>query len=385
MYIKNGQFRKHKYIISYVPPNIYLQPIGGTRKSGDSFTFNIKARGSNPLTYQWYRNSLPIFGETTDTLSIPSLNAQIDDGLYYCTVTNNKYSIDSDLVRLNVLTTITITEQPSSIVLNPNSKSTFNVTVTGDEPIIYQWYKNLTPIPYSSKKSYIIPYVKITDEGIYFCKISNKFDVLTSNFVSLSVNRPIQVVRIPSNSKINPNTNYSDYLSATGTNPITGYWRRNKVKFGSDIILNDGSITLSINNISNLSTGSYDCVLSNIVGPVTSNSFNIYVNERVNFTTNPVSANVLVNNPVTFSVSTSGTTPITYQWYSTDGLISGQTFSNFTINVVDFSSEKRYWCVASNMVNSVTSSMVQLSADIKSVVNDSGEYIVFDGGEYWVY
>jgi hypothetical protein len=314
-----------------------------------------------------------------------SLNAQIDDGLYYCTVTNNKYSIDSDLVRLNVSTTITITEQPSSIVLNPNSKSTFNVTVTGDEPIVYQWYKNLTPIPYSSKKSYIIPYVKITDEGIYFCKISNKFDVLTSNFVSLSVNRPIQVVRIPPNSKINPNTNYSDYLSATGTNPITGYWRRNKVKFGSDIILNDGSITLSINNISNLSTGSYDCVLSNIVGPVTSNSFNIYVNERVDFTTNPVSANVLVNNPVTFSVSTSGTTPITYQWYSTDGLISGQTFSNFTINVVDFSSEKRYWCVASNMVNSVTSSMVQLSADIKSVVNDSGEYIVFDGGEYWVY
>lgn len=385
MYIKNGQFRKHKYIISYVPPNIYIQPIGGTKRSGDSFTFRIKARGSNPLTYQWYRNGLPVFGETTDTLSIPVLH-QEDNGLYYCTVTNNKYSIDSNIVSLTVKSTITITGQPSSLVLNPNNKCTFTVTVTGDEPIKYQWYKNNTPLTYSSKTSHIIPYVNYNDEALYFCKISNNFDVLTSNTVSLSVNRPLQVITIPPNAKLNPHSNYySDYLSVTGTKPISAYWRRNKVKFGSDIITNSGNIPLTITDIPNVSTGSYDCVLSNIVGTITSNSFNIYVNERVDFTTQPISANILVNNPVTFSVATSGTTPITYQWYSTDGLISGQTLSYFTINSVEFSSQKKYWCVATNIVNSVTSTMVVLSSDIKAMVNNSQEYIVFDGGEYWVY
>jgi hypothetical protein len=385
MYIKNGQFRKHKYIISYVPPDIYLQPIGGTKKSGQSFTFKIKARGSAPLTYQWYVNNFPIFGATSNVLTIPFLQPS-DDGLYYCRVENHKYPIDSNTVKLNVFSTIGITQQPLSAISNPNNKVTFSVTVTGDEPIQYQWYKNKNPIAYSSKTSYIIPHVSINDEGIYFCKISNQFDVLTSNSVALSVNKPLQVITIPPNAKLNPNTNYySDYLNVTGTKPITAYWRKNKVKFGSDIINNSGYIPLTINNLTDLNTGSYDCVLTNIVGTITSNSFNIYVNQRVDFTTQPLSANVLVNNPVTFTVSTSGTTPINYQWYSSDGLISGETFSSYTINRVDFTSQKKYWCVASNIVNSVTSTMVQLSADIKSIVNDSQEYIVFDGGEYWVY
>jgi hypothetical protein len=360
MYIKNGQFRKHKYIISYVPPEIYLQPIGGTKQSGDSHIFKIGARGSFPLTYQWYINNFPIFGATSNTLTIPVLQSS-DNGLYYCRVENHKYPIDSDTVKLNVLTPVTITQQPSSIEVNPNDKSTFFVIVTGDEPISYQWYKNNSLLPYASKYSYIIPYTKITDDGNYYCIIKNTFDSLTTNNVTLTVKKPIQVVRIPSNVNVNPNTNLSDYLSCLGSKPISGYWRRNKIKIGSDIVSLDGNIPLLITNINNISSGSYDCVLSNTVNTITSNSFNIYVNEPVGITTQPVSANASINNSSTFTIGTSGTTPINYQWYSSDGIISGATNSSYTINSVQFSSQKNYWCVVSNVINTLTSSMVPLS------------------------
>ena len=37
MFIKNGSYKKHTHIISYVPPTIITQPVGGTRSTGSSF------------------------------------------------------------------------------------------------------------------------------------------------------------------------------------------------------------------------------------------------------------------------------------------------------------------------------------------------------------
>jgi len=102
MFIKNGGFKKHSRIISYVQPNIYVQPIGGTINVGDDYTFTINARGSLDLTYQWYKNSFPLFGETNSYLKIT--NAQTSDASnYYCSVTNNRNTINSNIVQLEVI------------------------------------------------------------------------------------------------------------------------------------------------------------------------------------------------------------------------------------------------------------------------------------------
>jgi hypothetical protein len=103
MFIKNGSFKKITHIISYVQPKIYIQPVGGTINVGNNYTFFINARGSIELTYQWYKNNFPLFGETKNSLTIT--NAQISDtSNYYCSVTNKNNTIQSDAAQLNVVT-----------------------------------------------------------------------------------------------------------------------------------------------------------------------------------------------------------------------------------------------------------------------------------------
>ena len=57
------------------------QPDSVTVVIGDPVTFSVTAVSSCPLTYQWRKDGVPIPGETSDTLSIPSTVAG-DEGTY---------------------------------------------------------------------------------------------------------------------------------------------------------------------------------------------------------------------------------------------------------------------------------------------------------------
>jgi hypothetical protein len=101
MFIKNGSFIKLNHIISYVPPIITQQPVGNFLRLGDNYQFSIKLEGSKPLLYQWYRNNFPLSGETTSSLFINNFSLS-DIGDYYCKAGNNRYLINSDIVRIDL-------------------------------------------------------------------------------------------------------------------------------------------------------------------------------------------------------------------------------------------------------------------------------------------
>lgn len=102
MFIKNGSFKKYKHIISYMPVVIIQQPLSGISNVGDAFTFSINVKGSAPIIYQWYRGNFPISNAKSNTLTLSSVQIS-NNANYYCKVGNNKYTIDSDTVRLSVI------------------------------------------------------------------------------------------------------------------------------------------------------------------------------------------------------------------------------------------------------------------------------------------
>ena len=72
---------------SPIPPTFVVQPVGGTITAGDDFTFSVEVTGSLPLTYQWYKSSTAITGETSTSYTITS--ASVSDTTYYSVIASN--------------------------------------------------------------------------------------------------------------------------------------------------------------------------------------------------------------------------------------------------------------------------------------------------------
>jgi len=81
---------------------------------------------------------------------------------------------------------------------------------------------------------------------------------------------------------------------------------------------------------------------------------------RPSITTHPESQTVDVGASVTFSVSASGTPPLTYQWRKGTNSISGANASAYTIGSAQTSDQGEYDVVVSNSAGSVTSSTATL-------------------------
>ena len=360
MFIKNGSFKKHTHIISYVPPTIITQPVGGIKNVGANFKFTISARGSRPLTYQWYKNYDPILNETSNELILSSLQIT-DDGSYFCEVRNNGHLVESDIVDLTVVDSLSFSQQPTSVSANPNSNVSFNVVVDSDTSVYYEWYKNSEKYPGISNTLYI-NYVTENQEGTYFCVAYNLLAAITSNSVTLTVNDPVVIKDQPDDTSVNINDNLTLSLSCVGTFPISAQWRKNNTNYGSLSVTNDGDVKLQINNIQNIDQGNYDCVLSNVVNSVTSNKALVYLNTAPTFTINPVSGSKTVGDSFTFTSNATGTNPISYQWIKQNfGNINEATFKNYTLSNLQFSNSGNYACVASNLYGTVTSTFAALS------------------------
>jgi len=78
-------------------------------------------------------------------------------------------------------------------------------------------------------------------------------------------------------------------------------------------------------------------------------------------TSQPQSQTVCQGSNVTFSVSASGTAPLSYQWKKNGTNISGATSPTLTLNNVSSSDAGSYTCVVSNSCGNVTSSSATLT------------------------
>jgi hypothetical protein len=360
MFIKNGSFKKYTHIISYVPPTIIIQPVGDIKNVGSDYTFTISAKGSNPLTYQWFKDYNPILNETTNQLILTNLLLSAD-GSYFCEVRNNGYLLESDIVDLTVIDSLSFSQQPESVSANPNSNVSFKVTVDSGTSVNYQWYKNSLLYP-GTTDTLFINYVTENQEGTYFCVAYNLLAAITSNSVTLTVNDPIIIKEQPLDTTLTTGDNLTLNLSCVGTFPISAQWRKDNTNYGSLSTTNTGDVNLEIANIQPTDDGNYDCVLSNVVGSVTSNKALVYINRPPTFILNPSDGISILGNSFTFNSNASGTNPISYQWIKeNEGNIAAATLKNYTLSNIQFSNSGNYACVATNLYGSVTSTFASLS------------------------
>ena len=84
-------------------------------------------------------------------------------------------------------------------------------------------------------------------------------------------------------------------------------------------------------------------------------------------TAQPSAVTVSANNTATFSVTATGSNPITYQWYKAGTAISGATGSTFSVATAAASDAGSYYVVATNSAGSVQSNAVTLTVSTTAI------------------
>ena len=146
--------------------------------------------------------------------------------------------------------------------------------------------------------------------------------------------------------------------TASGTAPLSFQWRLN----GADISGANATF-LTIASVSQSDAGTYELVVTNVAGSVTSQSATLTVLDPPAITQQPVEQQFALGGSATFSVIATGTAPLGYQWRKNGVLIPGATAASLALDNIAVTDIGVYSVVVSNVAGTVTSQTATLSAN----------------------
>jgi hypothetical protein len=343
-------------------PMISRQPQGQSVAVGASASFFVETTNAlssvttslPSLRYQWTRDGFKLAGETNRSLAITSAQS-IDAGDYAVIVSSFAGSTTSAVARLNVNVPLTITSQPQSQNVQAGAKAILAVTVSGSEPITYQWSLNASDIPGATNSSYIISNAQPANAGSYAVLARNAIGSIRSTPVELSVGQAPIITQQPAGPAANAGQRVVLSVAASGTGTLTYQWR-----LGGVNIAGATEPTFVLANVQPSDAGDYTVEVSNESGFVLSAPAQLIVNLLPRIILQPISQTVSVGNSVAFSVVVAGSGVITYQWKFNGNEIAGATSATYTIDSVQSVNVGRYSVVAKNAAGAIESDSASL-------------------------
>ena len=121
---------------------------------------------------------------------------------------------------------------------------------------------------------------------------------------------------------------------------------------------------LVVTQVQDSDSGNYVVQVSNSGGFTNSLPGTLVVLARPGFTVQPASQTVMVGSNVTFSVTATGTQPLSYQWFKNGIIIAGATATSYAILSVQTNDVGSYSVQVSNAVGSITSTGATLSVTL---------------------
>jgi plastocyanin len=271
-----------------------------------------------------------------------------DSGTYTVTVTNvTTQTVTSNPAILKVNPAPippSITVQPQSITTLAGDTVTFSVTATGTPPLTYSWLKNGTPVPKGTSPICTLSNVQFSDSGIYTVTVSNvTSQIATSNQAILKVNPAPVAPSIsvqPQSQTVTAGQNVMFSVTATGTAPLSYLWSKDGAA-----ITGANSSSYSIAGVQTSDAATYTVTISNGISPdATSSGAVLTVNS---ITLQPQSTTANIGDNVTFTATTTGATPNSYQWYK-DGVMLPGNSSSYSISNVQTTDAGNYYVTESN-------------------------------------
>ncbi len=191
--------------------------------------------------------------------------------------------------------------------------------------------------------------------GTIFLRKVGSTGYQTGVFSMTTPDVPPLIATQPSRQTLNVGATAVFGVSASGTAPLAYQWRKNGVNI-------DGAnlATYTIASVQPPDQGTYDVVVSNSAGSVTSSAGNLVVVVPPTITSHPTSVTVNMGASTTFSVTVTGTLPLSYQWRRNQIDITGANLAAYTVANVQDSDAGSYSVRVSNAAGAITSNPATL-------------------------
>jgi GH25 family lysozyme M1 (1,4-beta-N-acetylmuramidase) len=170
---------------------------------------------------------------------------------------------------------------------------------------------------------------------------------------------PPTIVGSPQSLTLNQGANATFSVVAGGTAPLGYQWQ-----FDGGAIGGATSTCYTRTNVQPADAGSYSVIVTNAFGTIPSAAAVLAVNVPPTITAQPQDQEVTQGANVTFSLSASGTAPLSCQWRRNGGNITGATTVIYTLNNVQSGDQGTYSAVVTNVAGSATSSNAVLTVDV---------------------
>ncbi|WP_414660231.1 immunoglobulin domain-containing protein [Horticoccus sp. 23ND18S-11] len=205
-------------------PVIMQQPTNLAAKTLGSVTFEVKASGTPPLSYIWYRDGTTFAGWTRSSLTLVGVTTN-DVGRYTVTVSNAAGSVTSEPAQFTIgatpasktaalavvapatpaATPVAAPAPPPAAALSPawaaqapqspieyalpDEKVSLRVNSDGTPPLKYQWWRNDKPISGATAAVYEFKASKDDDNARYVCIAANTKGSKPSNTITLVIGK----------------------------------------------------------------------------------------------------------------------------------------------------------------------------------------------------
>jgi len=159
-------------------------------------------------------------------------------------------------------------------------------------------------------------------------------------------------------------------VAATGTAPLNYQWQK-----GTAAINGATSASYTTAATTTADSGSqFSVVVSNTAGSITSSAATLTVNGppvAPSITQQPSNQTVTAGQTATFSVTATGTAPLSYQWQKGTTAIAGATSASYTTGpTTTADSGTQYKVVVSNVKGNATSNLATLTVNAGTVTTD---------------
>ncbi len=240
-----------------------------------------------------------------------------------------------------------ITSQPQSQTVLHGAAVTFSVAVSSTLPVTYQWRFNGTNLPDATNSSLAISNVQPADQGLYSVSANHGFQTVMSRSATLSL-IALSITSQPQSQALNVGGKVSFSVGVSSTRGIAYQWQLNGANLAG---ATNSSLTLA--NVQLTDQGSYSVAVFDSYDSVMSDPATLRL--RLTITGQPSGQTVLPRGTATFSVSASGSQPITYQWYFNGGHIADATNSSITLTNVQLAGQGFYLVVLRDSFETVLS------------------------------
>lgn len=348
------------------PPTIAEQPTDVSVDDGASVQFAVTAKGEPPLSFQWRRNGVTIAGATLSSYRIPAAVPADSGATFTVTVEGPGGSATSRAATLTVRPVLpSLTAAPQDANVSDGGTATFVVSATGSAPLAYQWLRNRAPIDGATSSTLTTQVLGLADHGAsYSVIVSNVAGSITSPEARLGV-APVapSILVAPAAVTARDGATVTLSVMAGGSGPLAYQWFD-----ASGPIAGATQAQYSFTAVFSRTGVAYRVEVGNSLGKVSSAGAKVTVDPNApSIDSAPAGVAVSTGASPTFSVSASGSVPLSYAWERSDDAgatwqpIAGATQASLSLPQVTLHwADARVRVRVSNAAGSVTSVAARL-------------------------